>query len=281
MKVRVGLVTDSSGDVPSEWLARLNVPVIPAFINIGEESYPDDGIALPHDEFYRRLALAKPLPTTSAPPPGLAQEILRRALDEAEHVVAITVAAPFSSIHNTVRLAAQQVDPERITVYDSGAVSMGLGWQVVIAAEAAQRGASLTEVLEAVRHARQRIEVWAMIDNLEYLRRSGRVSALVASVGSLLRIKPIIRLKESNVTSIQRVRTRRRAIQSLVTLTRGSVPLERLAVLHSHDPEGAEVLRAQLADIAPSDTPVIDINTALGTHFGPGGLGVALIRGEV
>jgi DegV family protein with EDD domain len=280
MKARVGLVTDSSGDVPPEWLARLNVPVIPAFINLGEESYPDDGIALPRDEFYRRLALAKPLPTTSAPPPGLVQEIFERALESAEHVLAITVTAPFSSIHNTVRLAAQQVSPDRITVYDSGSVSMGLGWQVVIAAEAAQRGASLTEVLEAVRHARQRIEVWAMIDNLEYLRRSGRVSALVASVGSLLRIKPIIMLKESSVTSIQRVRTTRRATQSLVTLTRGCVPLERLAVLHSHDPEGAEVLRAQLADIAPADTPVIDINEGLGNHFGPGGLGVALIRGE-
>jgi DegV family protein with EDD domain len=252
--------------------------VIPAFVNFGAESFPDDGKALPRAEFIRRLTEARVAPTTSAPSPGQAAEVLRAALDRAEHVIVMTVAAQLSSIPNSVRLAAQQVSPDRITVYDSGSTSMGLGWQVVAAAEALASGVGRDEILAAARDVRERVEVWAAPDTLEYLRRGGRVSALVASMGSLLQIKPIISLKEGTTSIAQRVRTSSKAIQALIALTRECAPLERLAVLHIDHLEGAQALHAQLADIAPPETLYVDVTTAISVHFGPKTLGVALVK---
>jgi len=278
MAQRVKLIVDSTTDLPLEWLAHWDIPVLAVYVNFGEESFLDDGIALPKAEFYRRLAASRSLPTTSAPAPGVAQQLMRRQLDNAEHVVFFTVASRFSSLYNTVRLAAQDVDPKRITVVDSGQASMGLGWMVVAAAEAAERGAGPDEVLAAARSACERLKLWAAIDTLEYLRRGGRVNTLVASLGTLLQIKPIINVKDGEVGVVQRVRTMNKAIQTLIDLAHDQAPLERLAVLHTNFPQGAADLLARLVDIAPVNTITVDVTVAIGTHVGPGCLGIASVR---
>jgi DegV family protein with EDD domain len=278
MAVRVKLMTDSTCDLPREWLARWDVAVLAVYVNFGTESFLDDGIALPRADFYRRLAASRTLPTTSAPASGVAQDLMRQQLAQAEHLVVFTVASPFSSLYNTVRLTAQELDPKRITVVDSGQVSMGLGWMVAAAAEAAEQGAGVEEVLAAATDVCERLKLWAAIDTLEYLRRSGRVSGFIASVGTLLQIKPIITVKDGNVHLVQRVRTMNKAVQTLIDLTHGQAPLERLAVLHTNYPEGAADLAARLADIAPSHTITVDVTTAIGTHVGPGCLGIASLR---
>ncbi|HLY24769.1 MAG TPA: DegV family protein [Aggregatilineales bacterium] len=278
MAPRVKLVVDSTTDLPADWLARWDIPVLTPFVNFGEESFPDDGVSLTRAEFYRRLASGKGLPSTSAPAPGLAQELYRRQLKSAEHVVAFSVASQFSSIYNTMRLAAEEVDPKRVTVVDSGQVSMALGWMVSAAAEAAERGAGLEEVIAAALRTRDRVRLYAVIDTLEYLRRGGRVSTLVASLGTLLQIKPIIEVNDGIVTTLQRARTMSRGLQSLIDLAHAQAPLERLAVLHTNYPDGAAALRERLSDIAPENTILVDITTAIGTHVGPNALGVATVR---
>jgi DegV family protein with EDD domain len=274
----VKLLVDSTTDLPAEWLAKWDIPVLAAFVNFGDESFPDDGIALPRPEFYRRLESGKGLPTTSAPAPGTAQKLMRQQLEKAEHLVAFALASQFSSIYNTMRLAAQEVDPRRITVVDSGQVTMGLGWMVVAAAEAAERGAGPEEVIAAAIDTRDRLKFYAAIDTLEYLRRSGRVNSFVASVGTLLQIKPIIDVHDGTVTTVQRVRTMNKAVQSLIDLAHAQTPLERLAVLHSNYPAGAADLLTRLKDIAPADTIAVDIGTALGIHVGAGCLGITTVR---
>ncbi len=278
MAERVKLIVDSTADLPREWLARWDIAALAVYINFGEDSFLDDGVALPRAEFYRRLAASRVLPTTSAPAAGAAEHLMRQQLDKAEHVVFFAVASAFSSLYNTVRLAAQQVDPERITVVDTGTTSMGLGWMVAAAAEAAQRGAGVEEVLAAARDTRQRLKLWAAIDTLEYLRRGGRVNALLASVGTLLQIKPIIDVKDGKVGIVQRVRTMNKAIQTLIDLAHEQAPLERLAVLHTNFSEGAANLLARLADIAPANSITVDVTTAIGTHVGPGCLGLSPVR---
>jgi DegV family protein with EDD domain len=278
MAERVKLIVDSTSDLPPDWLAKWDIPVLAVYVNFGDESFLDDGIALPRAEFYRRLAASRALPTTSAPPPGVAEQLMRKQLDKAEHVVFFTVASAFSSLYNNVRLAAQQVDPKRITVVDSGSASMGLGWMVAAAAEAAQRGADVEEVLAAARDTSERLKLWAAIDTLQYLRRGGRVNALVASVGTLLQIKPIIDVKEGKVGIVQRVRTMNKARQTLIDLAHEQAPLERLAVLHTNFPEGAADLLARLSDLAPANTITVDVTTAIGTHVGPGCLGLSPVR---
>jgi DegV family protein with EDD domain len=275
---RVKLIVDSTNDLPAEWLARWDVGVLNCYVNFGDESFLDDGIALPKAEFYRRLTTSRVLPSTAAPAPGTAQQLIRQQLEKAEHVVAFTVASQFSSIYNIVRLAAEEVDPDRVTVFDSGTVSMGLGWIVAAAAEVAEQGAGVDDVLAAVKRTREQTRLYAAIDTLEYLRRSGRVNALVASLGTLLQIKPIIDVRDGAVTTAQRARTMSKARQVLIDLAHQQMPLARLAVLHTNFPDGAASLRQELADIAPPETLIVDVTTAIGAHIGPGAVGIATVK---
>src|SRR5450432_1110697 len=275
---RVKLIVDSTCDLPPEWVTRWDIVVLPCFVNFGEESFLDDGIALRRAEFYRRLIAGKGLPTTAAFSPGLAHEAMARQLANAEHVVAFALASHLSSIYNTLRLAAEDFGPEKVTVVDSGQVSMGLGWMLVAAAEAADRGAGPQDVIAAALSARDRVKLYAAIDTLEYLRRGGRVSSLVAGIGTLLQIKPLIEVKHGEVVTAQRVRTMSKAAQAIIDLAHSQAPLERLAVLHTNFPQGAADLRERLIDIAPENTIIVDVTTALGTHAGPGALGISTVK---
>jgi DegV family protein with EDD domain len=278
MAASVKLIVDSTTDLPPEWLARWDIPVWAAYINFGEESFLDDGVSLAKDEFYRRLAAATELPGTSAPAPGTAAALIRRQLAKAEHVVFFTVASQFSSIYNTVLFAAREIDPKRVTVVDSGQVSMALGWMVAAAAEAAERGANIDDVLAAAQSVRQRLRLWAAINTLEYLQRGGRVNYWLASIGTLFQVKPIIEVQDGTVSTVRRVRTMHKATLTLIDMARECAPLERLAVLHTNFPDGAANVLEKLADIAPPDTITVNVTTAIGTHIGPECVGVALVR---
>jgi DegV family protein with EDD domain len=278
MAQNVGLVVDSTTDLPKEWLDNWQIVVVPAFINWGDQSYPDDGVAFTKAEFYKRLATASDMPRTSAMPTGLALEAIKLQLERFEHVVVSGVASQFSSIYNTLKLAAEQIDPKRTTVYDSGSVSMGFGWQITAAAAVAAAGGSADEVITAMRRVRERVKLYAMIDTLEFLRRGGRVSNLVAGIGTLLQIKPIIDVHEGEVSTFQRQRTTSRAVAALVEAASAYGPLDKLAVLHSTNLAGAEDLRQRLNAVAPADTIIVEVTPAIGVHTGPGCLGVAFVK---
>jgi DegV family protein with EDD domain len=206
--------------------------------------------------------------------------VLSQALSEANHVIAFTISSAVSSTYNAVRLAARQVSAERITVYDTGTLSMAAGWQIVAACEARERGANLNGILDAVAAARARAEVWAVPGSLDYLRRGGRVNWIVSSVGTLLQIKPIITVKDGVVDSKQRARTVKKAMESIAEVIRRRAPLEGLAILHTNAPDLAEQMRALLADIAPSDaerTLILNVAAAIGVHFGPSSVGAAIL----
>jgi DegV family protein with EDD domain len=281
-KQPVKIVTDSTSDLPPEWAKRWDIAIIPAFVVFGEQSYPDDGVAMTRAEFYRRLAESKVLPGTAAPPPQIAEDAFRAQLEKADHVVAFTVAKQFSSLYNSIRLAAEHVAPERITVIDSGTVSLAMGWQALAAAEVAARGGSLEEVIAAAQSIRERHKLVAAIDSLENLRRGGRITLLQANVGTLLQIKPILTVREGVPETLGRVRTLSKAIQTVAELARAEAPLERIAILHSNFLEGAQRLKEQLADILPTE-PIdnivfSDVTTAIGTHIGPGCVGTITVR---
>ena len=116
--VPVKIVVDSATDLPREWIEQFDIGIIPAYVNFGEESFPDNGLALTRAEFYQRLARAPQLPRTSAPPPAIAEQVIAGQLANAERVIAFTLAAPFSSMNNAVRVAAERVDAARVTVFD-------------------------------------------------------------------------------------------------------------------------------------------------------------------
>jgi DegV family protein with EDD domain len=180
-------------------------------------------------------------------------------------------------MYNVAHLGAREVPDLRVHVVDSGQVTMGLGWMAIAAAEAAAEGRSVPEILALLEDVKHRVRVYAILDTLEYLRRSGRVSWAQAKAAQVLRIKPIVELLLGQVGDLGRTRTRRRAIARLVELTRALGPLERLAILHTYAPE-AQTLRHRLADLcSPEQLLTVAVTTIIGAHVGPQGLGVAAV----
>ncbi len=273
-------MTDSTCDLPQSWIARYDIRVVPTYVHFGLESLADDGVQLTRHDFYRRLSTASELPKTSAPPPGQVLDTMNQALADAGHVIAITAPAKLSAIFNTFHVAAEQSSaPGRVTLIDAGTVSMGLGWLVMLAAERAEAGASPAAIAAEVRAAVPNADLWAALDTLEYVRRSGRVGWATALVGELFHIRPVIRLYDGVVSSVTRTRTAQRSLTILVELAHSAAPLDRLAVMHSNHPQGGQQLAEALSGIIPaSEIPIMDITPVLGVHVGPRALGLAVLR---
>nr|HID14105.1 DegV family protein [Anaerolineae bacterium] len=272
----VRILTDSTSDVPPEVAARWRITVVPAYVQIGHRSY-QDGTGLSREEFYAQLPTMPVVPTTSVPPAHEFAMAYRSLIGEADEVIAIVISADLSGMYNVAHLGAQEVSELRVHVVDSGQVTMGLGWMVIAAAEAAAEGQSAKEILALVEDMKPRVRVYAMLDTLEYLCRSGRVSWARAKAAQILRIKPIVEVILGKVKDLGRTRTRRRAIERLVELTRALGPLERLAIIHTYAPE-VEEIRRRLADLCPPENLITAVvTTIIGTHVGPRGLGVAAV----
>ncbi len=276
---RIVIVTDSTCDLPPAWIQRFDIRVVPTYVNFDQESLADDGVQLRREHFYERLTTSPVLPTTAAPPLGEVQQVMAQALADADFVIGITAPAKLSGIYNTFRLAAENTDPSRVTLIDSGTLSMGLGWQVVLAAELAGAEFAAPDIKTKVLASQPYTDVWAALDTFEYVHRSGRVGWAAAMMGDLFQIKPIIRLYDSVVSSVTRVRTAHRAFQALVDTAQAAAPLQRLAIMHTRNIEGAQRLLAALADIHPDHEPVIvEATPVIGVHVGPKALGLAVVR---
>ena len=275
----ISIVTDSTSDIPPDIARELNITAIPVHVIFGEESF-DDGVTITREEFYRRLKITKVLPTTSTPSAGEFAEMYRRVGGE---IISIHVAAKWSSLLSVAQLGASLAPEAQVTFFDSGKLAMGLGWQVILAARAAQQGQSAAEILQVLQDAKHRVHLFAALDTLEFLRRSGRVNALVARFGELLSIKPIIDVGDGEASMIDRVRTRHAAIDRVKEMTYRLGPLQSLAVLHTSNSETASALADEFAMTVPNlREPIIvcEATTAVGTHVGPNGLGIAAIVAE-
>jgi DegV family protein with EDD domain len=271
---KIRFVTDSTCDIPPDLIEKYQIGVVPCFINFGGESYADDGVEITREDYYNRMPKIRPLATTSAPAPGLSEEIIKRTFEGADHLIICCVPAKLSGVYNSLRLGAASLPQDRVTLVDSGTMAMALGWQVLLGAEVAEASGDVNTVLNAIERVREHERLYAALATLEYLRHSGRVSWAAASIGTLLQIKPMLEVHNSEVISIARVRTFTKAIEELVKLAHKFAPLDRLAILHTNNVDGAQDLKERLHDIAPPDTLIVNLTPTVGTHIGPGGLGI-------
>jgi DegV family protein with EDD domain len=270
------IVTDSTCDLPAEIVNRYSLSVVPAVLNLDGKSYRD-GIDISRSDFYQRLPQLKELPTTSVPAAGEFEALYRRHGDS--EIISIHLASQLSGMLNTARLGAE-ASGARVTVIDSGQVSMGLGWQVLAAAEAASNGKTLAETLAAIESARGRIKLFALLDTLEFLRRGGRASAVTATLGKLLQIKPVLELAEGQVIPLEKPRTWNRGVEKLMDLAKDLGSLERLAVLHADCLAEAQALAQRLTPHTAHPPIVVEVTTVIGTHVGPGALGIAAVTAK-
>lgn len=270
----VKIVTDSTADIPPELGA--DISVMPCFIQFGTASFRD-GVDITREQFYARLTTSDELPKTASPSAGMFEKVYRRVAGDSGAVISLHLADALSGVCNAARVGAQAVAPERITVFDSESVTMGLGWLCLAAARAARAGLSRAQILALLDQMKTRVHVFAAPDTLEFLRRSGRVGWASAMVGQFLRIKPVVGVYRGVVRSIDRVRTRARSIQRLVELVTELGRLESLAVLHTTAQEAALQLAREVARLAPRPIPVVEVTPVIGTHVGPNGLGLAAV----
>ncbi|MBO9368486.1 MAG: DegV family protein [Chloroflexi bacterium] len=278
--MRTGIVTDSTSDLPPERVKRLGIVVVPALVILDGREYVD-GVNLSRQEFYQRLPALREV-STAAPSIGEFQRAYRQLFEAgARQIVSIHVAASLSAICQVACMAAQEF-AGRVEVVDSGQLSFGLGLQVLAAAEAARRGESLEAIHQAIRSTRQRLWVKAALDTMEYLRRSGRVSNVVARLGGAFHVRPLIELRDGMVKAIGLVRTPSQAEAWLARDLRSLPRLERLAILHTGAEARAqrflERMRQELGDRWPEESWLINVTAVIGAHLGPNGLGYAAVR---
>jgi len=273
----IRIVTDSTCDLPRSIVDRLQITVLPLFINIGKETYLD-GVDMSRQTFYQKLPTFKSHPTTAAPGPDVFQQTYERlAAEGATEILSIHIAKMLSAIVNIARVAAKETTAVPVTVLDSGQISLGMGFMVQKAAAAATQGATMMEILNLLEEQGSRTHVFAVIDTLTYLRRSGRMNSVVAGIGSLLQIKPLLKMHQGEAAS-ERVRTLSAARKRLVTLLDEVGPVEEAALVHTHAANRAESLHRQAAHLLPGgEIPSVDITPVLGAHLGPNAVGFACV----
>jgi len=276
--VAVRIVTDSVADLPSQVVNELAITIVPLNVRFGTEVYRD-GIDLTAERFYDRLVHGKTLPVTSVPSPGSFAEAYDKLAEETDEILAIIVSAKLSG---TYEVALQSIGLMkrkcRVEVIDSQWAVMAQGFIVMKAAKAAKTGASLDEVIDVTRKTIPRVDFLAAFDTLEYLKRGGRIGRAQAFLGSMLRVNPLITLKDGVVEPAGRTRSRAKAIERLYHFAMSYSHIEEIAVEDSACPDEAEALVERLSSEFPKEriyrsktTPVI------GTHTGPGLLLVTIL----
>jgi len=277
--MKIGIVTDSTADLPAYLIEEHNIQIVPTILILDGKEYAD-GTGISREEFYNRLPSLQAAPTTAAPSIGDFTTPYETLFSQGcDHIISIHAASQLTTIVNVAWQAASEF-LGKVTCIDSGSLSLGLGFQVVAAAEEAEFG--LKSALAAVTSTRKRLQVYAALDTMEYLKRSGRVPGTVAALGGLLSIKPMIELADGEVKPIGAVRTTKQADERILKLLLEMGEFQRLAILHTNaEPRARNLLNemmSQARQSVPRDIIFVNVTAVIGTHIGPNGLGFAVVR---
>jgi len=282
-------VTDTTAYLPDELIAEHAIHRVSLYVTLEGEQRPEIEIASEeYGEFYDRLRKSEEGATTSQPSVGDFVSVYEPLLAEGREVVSVHLSAGISGTCESAGQARQRLidegkGGERIRVYDSRSAAGGQGMVVLGAAKAGAGGAGGEEVVVAADRTRESLKMWFAIDTLEYLRKGGRIGAAQAFLGSALQIKPILPLEEE-ITPVERVRTRRRAFERMVDYARARHEdgADAWVVQHIRDHEAARHLVEECRQIYGSDPVFVsEVGPVLGTHVGPGLLGVGGVPAEM
>ncbi|HEX8744375.1 MAG TPA: DegV family protein [Thermoleophilaceae bacterium] len=280
----VAVVTDTTGYLPVEVAEANGIQLVSLYVNFGGERTEREADLTDYDAFYEELRTADELPTTSQPSVGDFIAAFEPLLADGRDVVSIHLSGGISGTVESARQAKEALEREgrggeRVHVLDSSTAAGGLGLVALAAARRAQGGGDAEAVLSAAREAREELKMWFAIDTLEFLKRSGRIGAASAWIGSTLKIKPILTL-EAEITPVERVRTSARMFERMVDYARQreSSGANGWVVQHIQAGEHATRLADECRTIFGRE-PVFfsEVGPVLGAHTGPGLLGVGSI----
>jgi DegV family protein with EDD domain len=277
--VSVRIVSDTACDLPPELVDDLGILLVPLHIRFGTTELLDRQ-ELSVKDFWSRCAASEELPETAAPSPGaFTQAFETMAAQGAEGIVCITLSSKLSATHEAAAQAARAFEQGiPVEVVDSYSVTLGEGLVVLAAAEVAAAGGAIGEAVAAATSARDRLSVFGAIDTLENLRKGGRIGGAAAALGTVLSIKPVIQVRDGVVEQESRQRTRAKSLKYLVDKVRSVGPLERLAVMNADATDFAGFLEL-VQDVRSTHPRLVgDIGPVIGTHAGPGAIGLAWVR---
>ncbi len=284
----VSIVTDSVSDIPKDIAEKLGITVVPLNLHFGTTTYLDN-IDLTADEFYERLPDANPLPTTSQPSAGAFADTYRSVLENTSEILSLHASSKLSGTYNSAVLGREELLQElenngnnnplhTIEVIDTQWVSMAQGLLVIAAAEAAQDGMNLNDLKSLVNDLSSRTHITAVVDTLEYLARGGRLGKAGAFLGSILSLKPILKIEDGEVQPAGRVRSTAKARQQLRENVINAAPVERLALAYSTTRDVANEMAAELQQhVVSGEVILYQIGPVVGTHAGPGLIATAWI----
>jgi len=273
----VKVVVDSTSDIPEQLAKEWDITVVPAYVVFGDKSYRDR-LDISEDEVYTRLDQDSVFPTTSVPSPQDFADVYNKLADETDEIISIHVTSRESGVYNSALLGRELVNKKcRIEVVDSLSLAMSYGILAIAAAKEAKAGASLEKVAEVVRESIPRMHLLIVLDTLKYVVRGGRLGKGYGLLGSVLRIKPLLTMRDGKLMLAGVARTRAKAIKRLYDFVEGFPQVSDVAVSYTTSKEEAEALAEQIkADFPDIPLYFTRVGPVLGTHTGPGAMGVAV-----
>lgn len=271
----VAVVTDSTSDLDKHLAEERHITIVPLNVHFGDEVYRDQ-VDITTDEFMARMAESDKLPTTSQPSVGSFEAAFRAT--GASEVIAPLLSSRLSGTFQSAQIAAQNLAGEiKVELIDTLNVSYGLGFQVLRAADLADKGLNASTIAQTLRNETGRYHVVFFVETLEHLRRGGRVGKAAQMVGSLLQLRPLLRIDEGQVIPYERTRTRSKAIRALVDFATDNLVPDELAILYNTTPEDARKLAGMLQPVTPDqEVTLVQLGPVIDSHIGPDVLGVVV-----
>lgn len=281
---KIAVVTDSTAYIPSDLVQKHNLTVTPQVLIWGEETF-QDGVDIQPDEFYARLKTAKSMPTTSQVTPITMKTTFENLIDKDFDVLGIFLSAKLSGTIASAIQAKEMMGSagEKVTYVDSNSVAMAMGFQVLAVVRAIEDGANLEDAVALAEKARDLTGAYFAVDTLEFLHRGGRIGGAKRFLGTALNVKPVLAILDGRVEAVEQIRTKRKAVERVLELVseqvKGKAPVH-LATLHAAAEEEARILLDKASnELDASESIMAPVSPVVGTHGGPGLVGLAYMAG--
>ena len=269
----VKIVTDSSADLPAQLVEELGITVVPLYLRFGEEVYRDR-VDISEDEFYQRLTHDPIHPSTTQPTPQDFADVYQKLSKEADGIVSIHISSKLSGTCNSALQAKDLIEKGcPIEVVDSQTLTMGLGIISIAAATVAKAGGGLQEVVAEVKQATPNIHLLGLLDTLKYVLLGGRIGKAKALLGSILNVKPLLKLQDGEVMPAGQARTRSKGMDRLFDFAKNAAEIQDLAVVYNTTPDEAQSLVERIGSVFDKEKiRLARVGPMLGVHMGPGAL---------
>ena len=278
--MNIAVVTDSTSDLPPDLAATYGIRVVPLNVRFGIDEYLD-GVTMQAGDFYRRLESSDELPTTSQPAVPSFVDVYRELLADHDSIVSVHLSSKLSATHTAALQAREELgdDGSRVEVVDTLQASMALGWVAVGVAQAINSGANVEDSVALAHSLSSRAKFIGLVETLEYLHKGGRIGNAQKLLGSLLRIKPMLELRDGVAYPLERARSKSKGIGKIQQFVRDAAPLSHLCIMYTTERELAEKIAGSLAETVADDMPIIARQgPVVGTYLGPGALGACYVR---